>query len=155
MPPPYSVQGCLYKVQGQKPSVPGSEPGLNTGFGQPAVYFAAGANTYLTEDWGSCLAKVSEQMCVKKSLKWGYPCAVPAKSPRAAPFRLHPLPPSGSGVGGSFGSRRAAYAEEISAVPCPVLLGQQRSQVLTATVESVDFCHASASQRRRRDKPEG
>lgn len=104
MPPPYSMQGCLYEVQGQKPSVPGSELGLTTGFGQSAVYFAAGANTYLTEDGGSCLAEVSEQMCVKKSLKWGYPCAVPAESPRAALLRLHPLPTSSSGVGGSFES---------------------------------------------------
>lgn len=86
------MQGCLYEVQGQKPSVPGSELGLTAGFGQPAVYFAAGANTYLTEDGGSCLAEVSEQMCVKKSevgISLRCPCRIARGSPAPASSPSH------------------------------------------------------------------
>jgi len=49
--PVWNPGKLIYQVQGQKPSVPGSELGLHTdargGFGQLAIYSDAGANTRL------------------------------------------------------------------------------------------------------------
>lgn len=121
--------------------MPGSEPGLRAdalgGFGQPAIYFDAGANTHLPHRrLGKLFSRAGQWTYMRRKevgISLRYPCWITKGSPGPASY---PSLEWELGWRLLFRAWGQCTVEEVSAVPCTVLLRQQWSQVPAAAAEA-------------------